>query len=145
MSALTRIERLDERFPDFFSDMFRRFARTTDWPALRPPNEMKIDVTEDDKQYLVKAEIPGAKKEDVRVNIDGNFVSISAEVKEEKETKGDGERNLVRELYYGSMARGFSLAHEVNDKEAQAKFENGILSLTLPKRAEAKGTTLKIG
>lgn len=106
---------------------------------------MKIDITEDDKQYLVKAEIPGAKKEDVRVNIDGNFVSISAEVKEEKETKGDGARNLVRELYYGSMARGFSLAHEVNDKEAQAKFENGILSLTLPKRAEAKGTTLKIG
>jgi HSP20 family protein len=145
MSALTRFERLDDLFADPFPDMFRRFLRTADWPAARAPNEMKLDVTENDKEYLVKAEIPGAKKEDVRVNIDGNFVSISAEVKEEKETKGDGERTLMRELYYGSLARGFTLAHDVDDKQAQAKFENGILSLTLPKRAEAKGTVLKIG
>jgi len=105
---------------------------------------MKVDVTEDDKQYVVKAEIPGAKKEDVRVSIDGNFVSISAEVKEDKETKGDGERILMRELYHGSLARGFSLSHEINENEAQARFDAGILTLTLPKRAEAKGTTLKI-
>lgn len=140
MSALTRFERMD----DFFPDMFRRFMRTGDWPAVRAPSEMKIDVTENDKEYLVKAEIPGAKKEDVRVNVDGNFVSISAEVKEEKESKGHGNRDLVKELYYGSLSRGFSLASEVNDNEAQAKFENGVLSLTLPKRAEAAAKAIKI-
>jgi HSP20 family protein len=140
MSALTRSERMD----DFFPDMFRRFMRTSDWPAVRAPSEMKIDVTENDKAYLVKAEIPGAKKDDVRVSVEGNFVSISAEVKEEKESRGSGHRDLVKELYYGSLSRGFSLAHEVNDKEAQAKFENGVLSLTLPKRTEAAATTVKI-
>lgn len=144
MSALTRLERMDDLFPDTVSDMFRRFLRTADWPALRTPSEMKVDVTENDKEYLVEAEIPGVKKEDVRVNVDGNFVSISAETREKKETKGNGSRTLVRELYHGTLARGFSLAHEVDSKEAQAKFENGVLSLTLPKRAEAKGTVLKI-
>jgi len=144
MSALTRFERLDDLLADPFSPMFRRFLRTPDWPQTREPNEMKVDITENEREYLVKAEIPGAKKEDVHVNIDGNFVSISAEIKEQKESKGNGERTLVRELYYGNLARGFSLAHEVNDREAQAKFDNGVLSLTLPKRAQAKGTVLKI-
>ena len=144
MSALTRFEPLNELFADPFHDMFRRFMRGPDWAERRMPHEMKVDVTENEQQYVVKAEIPGAKKEDVRVTIDGNFVSISAEVKEEKEKKGEGERVLVRELYQGSLARGFSLGHEVNDKEAQAKFDSGVLTLTLPKRAEAKGTTLKI-
>ena len=143
MSALTPFDPMDNLFADPFRDMFRRFLRTTDWPAVRMPSEMKIDVTENDKEYLVKAEIPGAKKEDVSVKIDGNTVSVSAEIKEEKETKG--ERVLTRERYYGSLSRAFSLAHEINDKEAQAKFDNGILTLTLPKHAQAKGTTLQIG
>ena len=144
MSALTRFDPLNELFADPFPDMFRRFIRSPEWAGARAPNEMKVDVSESEQQYVVKAEIPGAKKEDVRITIDDNFVSISAEVKEEKEKKGNGERELVRELYHGSLARGFSLGHEVNDKEAQAKFDNGVLTLTLPKRAEAKGTTLKI-
>ena len=143
MSALTPFDPMDNLFADPFRDMFRRFLRTTDWPAVRMPSEMKIDVTENDKEYLVKAEIPGAKKEDVSVKIDGNTVSVSAEIKEEKETKG--ERVLTRERYYGSLSRAFSLAHEINDKEAQAKFDNGTLTLTLPKHAQAKGTTLQIG
>ena len=146
MSALTRFEPLDDLFVDPFRDAFRRFLRTTDWPAvaMRAPSEMKLDVSETDREYVVKAEIPGAKKEDVNVKIDGNTVSISAEVKDEHETKGNGERTLTRERYYGSMSRAFSLPHEINDKEAQAKFDNGVLSLTLPKRSEARGTTLAI-
>ena len=145
MSALTRFEPLDDLFADPFRDVFRRFLRTAEWPAMtmRAPSEMKVDVTENDKSYMVKAEIPGAKKEDVSVKIDGNTVSISAEVKEEKETKS-GERVLTRERYYGSLSRAFSLTHEINEKEAQASFDNGVLSLSLPKRAEAKGTTLAI-
>ena len=145
MSALTPFEAFDELFADPVRE-FRRFLRTTDWPAapMRTPSEMRLDVTENDKSYLVKAEIPGARKDDVKVKIDGNTVSITAEVKEEKESKSDGDRVLTRERYYGSVARAFSLAHEIDDKEAQAKFENGVLSLTLPKRAQAQGTTLSI-
>jgi HSP20 family protein len=143
MSAITPYERMDDLFSVVFPDFFGRSLR--DWPAPRVPSEMKLDVTENDKAYLVKAQIPGAKKEDVQVRIDGNVVSINAEVKEEKETRGEGERSLTRELQYGSMSRSFSLAHEVDDKEAKATFENGMLSVTLPKRSDAKGTTLRIG
>lgn len=143
MSALTAYERMD----DLLSGAFPTFLRgplARDWPLARTPGEMKLDVSETDHAYVVKAQIPGAKKEDVKVKIDGNFVSISAEVKEEKEAKDDKARTLTRELYYGSLSRGFALEHEIDEKEAQARFDQGVLSLTLPKRAEAKGTTLRI-
>lgn len=143
MSALTAYERMDDLLSGAFPTLFRGpLAR--DWPSARLPAEMKLDVSETEQAYLVKAQIPGAKKEDVKVKIDGNFVSISAEVKEEKEAKDDKVRSLTRELYYGSLSRGFALEHEINEAEAQARFEQGVLTLTLPKRAEAKGTTLKI-
>lgn len=133
MTALTRIDRMD----DLFQEFFRRFARPV---ALTDavPAEIRIDVTENDKDYQVRAEIPGAKKEDIRVIVDGNFVSISAEVRKEKEEKSGG-RVLLKETYYGSASRGFSLAHEIDDKAVVAKLEDGVLKLTLPKR-EGSGT-----
>jgi HSP20 family protein len=128
MNALTRLDRFEDLLPDYF----RRFARPL---ALTdtPPADIRIDVTENDKDYQVRAEIPGAKKEDIRVRVDGNFVSIAAEVKKEKEEKSGG-RMLVKETYFGSASRGFSLAHEIDDKAVAAKFEDGVLKLTLPKR-----------
>ena len=128
MNALTRFDRLE----DFFPEMFRRLARAGSLADVEP-TDIRIDVTENDKDYQVRAQIPGAKKEDIRVTVDGNFVSISAEVKKEKEEKTGG-RVLVRETYYGSASRGFSLAHEVDSKAVVAKLDDGILKLTLPKR-----------
>lgn len=128
MSALTRMERLDDMFPDFF----RRFARPMQLP-LESPADIRIDVTENDKDYQVRAEMPGVKKEDIHVSVDRNFVSISAEVKKESEEKKGG-RVLTKELYVGSASRGFSLAHEIDDKAVIAKLEDGVLKLTLPKR-----------
>jgi HSP20 family protein len=145
MSALTRIERMDDSIPDLFTDLFRRFMRAPDWlPSMPSPEEMKVDIVESDKAYVLKADIPGAKKEDVRVHIDDNFVNISAEIKEDKAPAGNGTRTLLHELHYGSMSRGFSMAQQIDEKLAQAKFENGILTLTLPKRPESQGTLLKI-
>jgi HSP20 family protein len=128
MSALTRIDPFEQLFPE----MFRRFARPLRL-AEDTPGEISIDVTENDKDYQVRAEIPGAKKEDIRVTVDGNFVSISAEVKKEKEEKSGG-RVLLKETYFGSASRGFSLAHEIDAKGVVAKLEDGVLKLTLPKR-----------
>lgn len=141
MSALTRFERLDDMFPE----MFRRWAR----PAVagfEGPGEIRIDVNETDQGYEVRAEVPGAKKEDIRVTVDGNYVSITAETRREKEEKtGKGEqRTLVKELYYGSASRGFTLAHDVDDKAAVAKYEDGVLKLSLPKRKEASSKRLTI-
>ena len=110
MSALTRRDRFDDLFPDFF----RRFARPLQF-ADEVPGEIKIDVTENDRDYEVRAEVPGAKKDDIRVTVDGNFVSIAAEARKEKEDKTKGGRLLVKETYYGSASRGFSLGSEIDD------------------------------
>ena len=96
------------------------------------------------KDYLVRAEIRGAKKDDIRVTVDRNFVSISAEVRKEKEDKSDGGRVLLRETYYGSASRGFSLASEIDEKAVVAKLEDGVLKLTLPKRASAAARSIAI-
>ncbi|HEY9109423.1 MAG TPA: Hsp20/alpha crystallin family protein [Roseateles sp.] len=143
MSALTAYERMDDLLTSTLPDFFRR-SMLRDLPMARMPGEMKLDVSETDNAYLVKAQIPGAKKEDVQVRIDGNFVHISAEVKDEKSIKDDKARSLTQELYYGNTSRGFSLAYEIDEKEAQASFEQGVLTLRLPKRSETSGTTLKI-
>ncbi|HJV62149.1 MAG TPA: Hsp20/alpha crystallin family protein [Albitalea sp.] len=128
MGALTRMEQLDDLFPEFF----RRWNRPLAFGA-EAPAEIRMDLTENDKDYQVRAVIPGAKKEDIHVTVDGNFVSIVAEVKKEKEEKSGG-RVLMKESYYGSASRGFSLAHEIDDKRVVAKLEDGVLKLTLPKR-----------
>ena len=108
------------------------------------PEDIKIDVTEDDKTYRVKADIPGVKKEDIHVSIDGNQVSISAEVKGEKEEK-KGETVVRSERYYGKQYRGFSLAHDVDQGQADAKYKDGVLELTLPKKkgSQARQLTVK--
>jgi len=116
---------IDEWFKGFG---MRPFSMETETPSL-----IKIDISENDKTYTVRAEIPGMKKEDVKVQVDGNRVSISAETKQEKEEK-EGERVICRERYQGSSYRSFTLGSDVDESKSQAKFENGVLELTLPKK-----------
>jgi HSP20 family protein len=138
MNALSRIDAIDQLFPE----MFRRFGSPT---LIRgtPEVEIRLDVTEHDKEYEVRAEIPGVKKEDIRVNVDGNFVSIVAEVRKEKEEKSGG-RVLMKETFVGSASRGFSLAHEVDANAVVAKLDNGVLKLTLPKRNSVSGRSIAV-
>src|SRR5262252_4407794 len=133
MSALmTHPYSIDDFFPEFFRRLARPMESTRDMIA-----EIKIDVTENDKDYQVRAEMPGARKEDIRISVDGNVVSIATERKAEKEEKSRGGRVLVRETSYGAAARRFSLASEIDDKGVVAKLEDGVLKLTLPKREGA--------
>ena len=107
--------------------------------------EIKIDVSEDDKGYCVKAEVPGVKKEDIKVSVEGNQVSITAEVKKEQEEKR-GETVLRSERYYGMQSRSFTLMHDVDQGKAEAKYQDGILELSLPKKTNggaAKQVTVK--
>lgn len=138
MTALTRIDRFDELFPE----VFRRLTGSLRLPD-DVPSEIRLDVTENDRDYQVRAEIPGAKKEDIRVTVDSNFVSISAEVRKEKEEKSGG-RVLVKETCTGSVSRGFSLAHEIDAKDVVAKLEDGVLKLTLPKREGGGSRTVAV-
>jgi HSP20 family protein len=122
---------------DMFDDLMRGFfVRPMRFPAEAEPMRIKLDLKEDDKAYTVHAEMPGVRKEDIHVNVEGNMVSISAEVKREKEQK-DGEKLIHSERYYGKVSRGFTLGQEVDEANAKAKFDNGVLEMTLPKKTEA--------
>ncbi len=130
-------------FVDSFEDMVRRVFRPVRWEGEDQPLQIKVDVEEDDKSYKVKAEVPGVKKEDINVQIDANVVSISAESKREKDVKQNGK--VIRsERYYGSLYRSFSLGQDVDQAGATAKYTDGILELTLPKKAASAAKKLAV-
>lgn len=139
MANIMRYNPADDAFDDLFRGFFMRPVRFEGQPEV----QIKIDVSEDDKAYTVHAEIPGVKKEDIHVTIDGNQVAISAEVKNEKEVK-EGEKVLRSERYYGKVFRSFSLGHDIDDAKAKAKYADGVLELTLPKKAGAAAKKLAI-
>ena len=105
--------------------------------------QFRMDVSENDKEYQVLAELPGVKKEEISITINGNEVAVSTEVKHEKLVK-NGETVLCAERYYGKIQRAFSLAQEVDEATAQAKYNDGVLELTLPKKAAAASKRLAV-
>lgn len=141
--GLTRYEPYSiEAVPDLFHGLFRplRGIATGDDAPLA---DMKLDVTENDTAYMVKAELPGVDKKDIDVKIDGNTVSISAKAERNKELK-EGKRVLRRERYSGAISRSFSLASDVDEATAVAQHQDGVLSLTLPKKAASSQKRLEI-
>ena len=136
MSNLVRRDPLDDFFRGFF-------VRPVDFGSEADAPAVKIDVREKEKSYLVHAEVPGVKKEDIHVSIDGAIVSISAERRDEKDVK-DGERVLRTERYFGKVSRSFQLGQEIDDGKAVAKFNEGVLELTLPKRAASPNKRLTV-
>ena len=104
---------------------------------------LRVDVSETEKEYRVVAEMPGVRKEDINVSINGAEVTISAEVTNEKEEK-EGERTLRSERFYGKLYRAFTLEHPVDEANAQARYADGVLELTLPKKAAAAAKQLTI-
>ncbi|MCL4184425.1 MAG: Hsp20/alpha crystallin family protein [Burkholderiaceae bacterium] len=138
---MTRLSVYDP-FAEVFPELFRGFFAPVKTPA-GDALEIRVEVKEGDGEYTVQAEMPGVKKEDIHVQIDGNRVSISAEVKRESEKK-EGERVLRSERYYGAVARSFSLGSEMDESKAVAKFDNGVLTLTLPKKVAPAAKRLTI-
>ena len=122
-------------------DLFRGFFRPV--RVEKTAAAIKMDVTEQNGAYLVKAEIPGVGKDDIQVSIEGNQVTIGAEVKREKDVK-DGERVLRSERYFGSVYRGFTLPVEVDESASEAKYENGVLQLKLVKKPANTGRKITV-
>ena len=104
---------------------------------------VRMDVLEDAHGYTVKAEIPGMRKEDIVVSIDGHNVSISAEAKRESEAK-EGERMLRTERYYGPLSRMLTLPFDVDPVKAEAMYEEGVLTLVLPKAPGVEAKRLAV-
>src|SRR3972149_5577413 len=132
--AMANIRSYDP-FEDLMDDFFKGFfVRPVVAETAPTAPRIKLDVTEQDKAYRVRAEVPGVKKEDISVEIDGDQVAISAEVKQEKDVK-EGERVVHSERYYGKVARAFRLGQDLDQAGAVAKYTDGVLELTLPKKA----------
>jgi len=143
MNNLTRFDPFKD-FPRFggfadLDDLWRTSLPRSVWRNLPQEPEIKLDVTENDKTYTVKADVPGVKKDDIKVSIDGNYVAIAAEVEREKEEK-KGETVVRSERYYGRQSRSFTLEHDIDDTKAEASYDNGVLTLTLPKK---EGTSVR--
>lgn len=129
---------------DPFDSMFRRFMAPMRADRSLDELDVRVDVVEKDGMFQVRADLPGVKKEDINVRIDGNLVQIDAETKGEKEFKGNGGKVLRSERYYGSVSRAFTLAQDVDEAAAKAKYENGVLTLELPKKATAATKRLTV-
>ena len=134
--------------PNFFSDIFDDFQMPTFYnrplfnEAFEP--QIRIDVHERPKEYLVRAQIPGVKKENIHVSVEGGFITISAENISKLEEHGDNERIIRSECNYGSAVRSFQLPSEVSREKSKASYENGVLSLMLPKINGARSAEIEI-
>jgi HSP20 family protein len=132
MSTLTLLNR--DPYAASFDDLLRGWLvrpAARQQPAVRA---IRFDVAEQDNAYVVSAELPGVKKEEIQVEIDGARVTISAESKVQNETR-DGEKVVYSERRSGKAVRSFELGTEIDDGASTAKYEDGILTLTLPKKA----------
>ena len=131
-------------FDDFFKDIAPGFyVRPLHGDGVPTPSQIKVDVKETDGGYTVQAEVPGVPKEDIHVSIDGNVVSLRAEVRQHDQ-KTEGEKVLLSERYFGSVARSFQLPVDVDAAQAKAKYDNGVLTLTLPKKQGGNAQRLSI-
>lgn len=136
MNALTRRR---SSMPSLFDDFFRDLSSGFFIQPLHGdplPTDIKVDVHERDDAFEVDAEIPGVKKDDIHVDIDGRLVSVQAEIRQEDSRK-EG-RSLRAERYFGSVSRTVQLPAEVDQSKAKAKYDNGVLRLTLPKKTDGR-------
>lgn len=145
MPSLTRYTPFGAAEPfdpaDPLDNLFRGFFRPVQLDKEVP--QIRMDVKESDQAYAVHADIPGVSKDDIHVTIDGNLVSISAEVKKQSEQK-EGEKLLRRERVFGRVSRSFTLENEVDEATANARYQDGVLELTLPKKTATAARRLAI-
>ncbi len=139
MANIPRYNPLEDLLADFGKGFWIR-------PLALPAEadiKMKIDVKEDDKAFTVRAEIPGVKKEDIKVEVDNDRVTLSAEARQEKEEK-KGEKVIYSERSYGMASRSFTLPADVDANAVQAEYKDGILNLTLPKKANGSAKRIAV-
>ena len=140
MANITRFDPFND-MDDLFKGLFVRPMRIG--REAMPELQVRMDVTRADDTYSVKAEMPGVKKDDIHVSIEGSQVTVSGEVKKESEQK-KGEEVIRSERYYGALSRTFTLDADVDDAKAEAKYADGVLKLTLPKKAVATRKRLSV-
>ena len=131
-------------FDDFFRELSPGFfVRPLHGEPLPSAAQIRIDVKESDSAYTVQAELPGVPKEDIQVSIDGSVVTLRAEVKQ-YDSQDSGDKTLRSERYYGEVSRSLQLPLDIDQAAAKAKYDNGVLTLTLPKKLAGGSQRLKV-
>jgi len=146
MASITRYDPRIDAMSDLVDDIFKGFlVRPVAYEGARGEAlpRVKVDVAEKNGAYKVTAELAGVRKDDIQVSIDGSQVTLTAEVKQEKEASPD-ERVLHTERVFGKVTRSFTLPQEVDEAKAEAKFRDGVLELTLPKKQAAARKQISI-
>lgn len=146
---MTRLKRFDPfsemtRFEPFrnMDEFFNDLRMVPGWRGLEAEPRIRVDVAETEQAYTLKAEIPGVNKDDIKVAVEGNQVTLTAEVRQEKDEKTGN--TLRSERYFGVQTRSFTLPQDVDDANAQATYKDGILELTLPKKPGTARRQLQI-
>lgn len=132
-----------ETMPSLFNDFFKPWNEWFDNGNLmgRTFNMPAVNITEEKDEYKVSLAVPGMKKEDFKIDVDGNMLTISSEKEETREEK---EKKFTRKEYnYSSFSRTFTLPEEINKEKIEAKYEEGVLKILLPRKEEAKKVSAK--
>lgn len=140
---MSKLRRYESSVGDAIDTAFRRLLGPVgidEAAALR----MRIDVHERDDAYEVKADLPGVRKEDIEVNIDGKVVQIDAEIHHESQTQDDSKKLVRSERYHGRLSRTFSLARDVDEARTVARYADGVLTLELPKKASESARKVEV-
>lgn len=138
MANISIYDPLNTRLNRFFNQFFTQpsaFGQQEEILTLQQP---KLDITENEKNYLVQADLPGVKKDNIRVEVNGDQIVISAELKKFHEEQKN--KNLIHsERYEGKVFRSFNLGCHIDESSVQARYTDGVLELTLPKKSGDKG------
>ncbi len=132
-----------ERMPSVFDDFFKPWNEWFDNSGLmgRTLNVPAVNITEKKDEYQVSLAAPGMRKDDFKIDVEGNMLTISSEKEENKEEK---DKKFTRKEYsYSSFSRSFTLPEEINKEKIEAKYEDGVLKIALPRKEEAKRPSAK--
>ncbi|MDN5343284.1 MAG: hypothetical protein PWP28_2159 [Oceanotoga sp.] len=131
--------RLYRNYPNFgeFDSVFEDLSKMFNGMDKMTKNSyMNIDLYENEKEAVIEAELPGFQRDEININIENNILNITAQKKEEKEEKNDSKKYYIKERYFGKVARAFEMPENIDLEKINAKFENGILKITLAKKDE---------
>lgn len=132
---MSNLSLFENHLSDPFEVVFRRKMAPFRSEHTSGDMDIRVDVTEKDGHFTVRADMPGVKKGNINVRVDGNLVQIDAQTADELETKDADGKVWRSERYYGAVSRAFTLANEVDETKAVAKYEDGVLTLDLPKKS----------
>ncbi len=131
-------------FDDFFKDVAPGFfVKPLHGDPMPSASQIRIDVKETDKDFTVQADIPGVSKEDIHVSVEGSIVTLRAEIRQQ-DRQTEGEKVLRTERYYGEVSRSFQLPSDIDEANAKARYDNGVLCLTLPKKISSAPQRLTV-